>query len=82
MLDFGIVGELPPESWRQILRDMFYATLIDGDFSRMARGIRSLGYATDNDATDDEIGLQVAAALAPLLAGTSASCGSANSSWR
>ncbi len=66
MLDFGIVGELP-ESWRQILRDMFYATLIDGDFSRMARGIRSLGYAQDNDATDDEIGLQVAAALAPLL---------------
>ncbi len=66
MLDFGIVAELP-ESWRQILRDMFYATLIDGDFSRMARGIRSLGYVTDNPATDEEVGLQVAAALAPLL---------------
>ncbi|MFZ2175243.1 MAG: AarF/UbiB family protein [Rhodococcus sp. (in: high G+C Gram-positive bacteria)] len=66
MLDFGIVGELPTE-WRQILSDMFYATLIDGDFSRMARGIRALGYATEHEATDEELGLQVATALAPIL---------------
>ncbi|MFE3290859.1 ABC1 kinase family protein [Rhodococcus sp. NPDC059234] len=67
MLDFGIVGELP-EVWRTILRDMFYATLIDGDYSRMARRIRSLGYTADVAATDEEIGSQVAAVLAPVFA--------------
>ncbi|TQF75191.1 AarF/ABC1/UbiB kinase family protein [Rhodococcus spelaei] len=67
MLDFGIVGELP-EVWRTILRDMFYATLIDGDYSRMARGIRSLGYTAEVDASDAEIGNQVGALLAPVFA--------------
>jgi predicted unusual protein kinase regulating ubiquinone biosynthesis (AarF/ABC1/UbiB family) len=67
MLDFGIVGELP-EVWRTILRDMFYATLIDGDYSGMARRIRALGYTADVDATDEEIGNQVGAVLAPVFA--------------
>ncbi|MGW5072036.1 ABC1 kinase family protein [Rhodococcus sp. NPDC004095] len=66
LLDFGIVGELP-ETWRAILRDMFHATLLDGDYSRVARGIRSLGYTADVDATDAEIGAQVGAALAPVF---------------
>ncbi|MFC9789423.1 ABC1 kinase family protein [Rhodococcus sp. NPDC127528] len=67
MLDFGIVGELP-EVWRTILRDMFYATLIDGDYSRMASRVRALGYTADVAATDEEIGSQVAAVLAPVFA--------------
>jgi len=66
MLDFGIVGVLP-ETWRSILSDMFRATLIDGDFARVARGIRSLGYATDYEVDDDQLGMQVATALAPIL---------------
>ena len=49
----GIVGVLP-ETWRSILSDMFRATLIDGDFARVARGIRSLGYATDYEVDDDD----------------------------
>ncbi|NLE81808.1 MAG: AarF/ABC1/UbiB kinase family protein [Rhodococcus sp.] len=65
-LDFGIVGVLPPE-WRQIIKDMFYSTLIDGDFSRVARGVRALGYVTDVEASDEEIGAQVATVLAPIL---------------
>ncbi|MFD4366897.1 ABC1 kinase family protein [Rhodococcus sp. NPDC058521] len=65
-LDFGIVGVLPAE-WRQIIKDMFYATVIDGDFSRVARGVRKLGYVTEIDATDEEIGAQVATVLAPIL---------------
>lgn len=68
LLDFGIVGELP-EVWRSILRDMFYATAIDGDFSRVAEGIRGLGFAADADATDAEVGAQLQAVLAPVLAG-------------
>ena len=66
MLDFGIVGVLP-ETWRSILSDMFRATLIDGDFARVARGIRSLGYATDYEVDDDQLGMQVATALALIL---------------
>ncbi|MFC4603941.1 ABC1 kinase family protein [Rhodococcus kronopolitis] len=66
MLDFGIVGELP-EAWRGVLRDMFYATLLDGDFSRVARSLRGLGYTTELDASDEEIGVQVGAVLAPVF---------------
>ncbi|MGI1848487.1 ABC1 kinase family protein [Rhodococcus sp. SJ] len=65
-LDFGIVGELP-EHWRAILRDLFRATAIDGDFARVARGIRALGYTSGLDADDAEIGRQVAQVLAPIL---------------
>src|SRR5699024_9035564 len=71
LLDFGIVGELPAE-WRAILRDMFYATALDGDFSRVAAGIRALGYATGSgaaDASDAEVGAQLQTVLAPVLAG-------------
>lgn len=71
-LDFGIVGELP-EAWRAILRTMFYATLIDGDFSRVASAIRELGYADDVDASDAQVGMQLQAVLAPVLAGDLAS---------
>ncbi|NLG56724.1 MAG: AarF/ABC1/UbiB kinase family protein [Rhodococcus sp.] len=66
MLDFGIVGELP-EEWRSILRSLFFATLIDGDFSKVAHGIRTLGYATSKDGSDSELGQQVALALGPIL---------------
>lgn len=66
MLDFGIVGVLPA-TWRTILSDMFHATLIDGDFARVARGIRALGYATDYEVDDNQLGLQIATALAPIL---------------
>ncbi len=68
LLDFGIVGTLP-EQWRTILRDMFYATAIDGDFARVAVGIRRLGYASDAAASDAEVGAQLQAVLAPVLAG-------------
>ncbi|MFD4294593.1 ABC1 kinase family protein [Rhodococcus sp. NPDC058505] len=67
LLDFGIVGELPQE-WRAILRDMFHATLLDGDYAPVARGIRALGYTADLDASDAEIGAQVGAVLAPVFA--------------
>lgn len=68
MLDFGIVGELPA-AWRSILRDMFHATAIDGDFSRVAVGVRALGYADGTGISDAEVGSQLQAVLAPVLAG-------------
>jgi len=68
LLDFGIVGELP-EPWRVILRDLFHATAVDGDFASVARGIRELGYGTGTDLDDEMLGLEVSEALAPLLGG-------------
>ncbi len=66
MLDFGIVGELP-DPWRAVLREMFHATLLDGDFSGVARGLRALGIAADVDASDAEIGAQLGTVLAPVF---------------
>lgn len=68
LLDFGIVGELPAQ-WRAILRDVFYATAIDGDFARVATGIRALGYAADAQGSDAEVGAALQQVLAPVLAG-------------
>ncbi len=41
-LDFGIMGELPPE-WRQLLKDLFYTCTFDLDFSRVASGYKKVG---------------------------------------
>ncbi|KAA0021798.1 ABC1 kinase family protein [Antrihabitans cavernicola] len=72
LLDFGIVGELP-QVWRKIMRDLFYANAIDGDFSRVAKGMRDLGYARGIDIGDDRFGNDLQAALAPLIASDLAS---------
>ena len=68
LLDFGIVGELPPQ-WRRLMRDLFYANAIDGDFGRVADGMRELGYAARIDIGKDTFGDDIARALAPLIAG-------------
>lgn len=66
LLDFGIVGELP-EKWRMLLRSLFRAALLDGDFTEVARSVRALGVAADLDVDDVEVGRQVAETFGPLL---------------
>ncbi|WP_408015792.1 ABC1 kinase family protein [Rhodococcus chondri] len=66
MLDFGIVGELP-ERWRSLLRGLFRAALLDGDFASVAGVVRELGVAANLDLDDAEVGRQIAATFAPLL---------------
>lgn len=68
LLDFGIVGELPP-AWRTVLRRMFQATALDGDFGAVAAMIRQMGYVERADETDAEIGARLQQVLAPVLAG-------------
>jgi predicted unusual protein kinase regulating ubiquinone biosynthesis (AarF/ABC1/UbiB family) len=66
MLDFGIVGELPP-AWREVIRDLFCASAIDGDYARVARSMRALGFGAHLDVSDDTMGAQLAMVLQPLL---------------
>lgn len=65
LLDFGIVGELP-EKWRALLRALFRAALLDGDFTAVAQSVRALGVA-DLDVDDAAVGRQVAEIFGPLL---------------
>ncbi|TWH62984.1 putative unusual protein kinase regulating ubiquinone biosynthesis (AarF/ABC1/UbiB family) [Rhodococcus rhodochrous J38] len=66
LLDFGIVGELP-EKWRALLRALFRAALLDGDFTAVAQSVRALGVAADLDVDDAAVGRQVAEIFGPLL---------------
>ena len=65
-LDFGIMGEVP-EDWRQLLKDLFYTSMIDGDFTRIARAFKRVGAFTDEAGTDDEVGARLAMAFGPML---------------
>lgn len=66
MLDFGIVGEMPP-AWRASIRDLFCASAIDGDYARVARSMRALGFGAHLDVSDETMGTHLAMVLQPLL---------------
>lgn len=65
-LDFGIVGELP-EEWRDVLREMFRASLFDGNYTEAARRIRMLGITEGTTLGDKLIGLQLRKLFEPVL---------------
>jgi predicted unusual protein kinase regulating ubiquinone biosynthesis (AarF/ABC1/UbiB family) len=65
-LDFGIMGEVP-EAWRDLLEDLFYTSMIDGDFTRIARAFKRVGAFTDDAGTDDEVGARLQMAFGPML---------------
>ncbi|OZF51174.1 ABC1 kinase family protein [Rhodococcus sp. 14-1411-2a] len=65
-LDFGIVGELP-EQWREVLREMFRASLFDGNYTEAARRIRMLGITEGTTLGDKLIGLQLRKLFEPIL---------------
>lgn len=67
ILDFGIVGVMPPK-WRQSIRDLFRASAIDGDYARVARSLRALGFGSHLTVTDELMGARLAMVLGPLLA--------------
>jgi predicted unusual protein kinase regulating ubiquinone biosynthesis (AarF/ABC1/UbiB family) len=66
MLDFGIVGEMPP-AWREVIRDLFCASVVDGDYARVARSMRALGFGAHLKVSDEMMGAQLAMVLQPLL---------------
>jgi predicted unusual protein kinase regulating ubiquinone biosynthesis (AarF/ABC1/UbiB family) len=65
-LDFGIMGEVP-EAWRDLLKDLFYTSMIDGDFTRIARAFKRVGAFPEEAGTDDEVGGRLQMAFGPML---------------
>ena len=65
-LDFGIMGEVP-DDWRGLLKDLFYTSMIDGDFTRIARAFKRVGAFTDEAGTDEEVGARLGMAFGPML---------------
>ena len=65
-LDFGIMGELPL-LFREVVKDILFTTMIDRDFTRIARAYRRVGVFPDDIGTDEELGQRMAMILGPLL---------------
>ncbi len=65
-LDFGIMGELP-EEWRDLMKDLFYTSIIDGDFTRVVRAFRRVGAIPDDAGTDEDVAARLQMAVGPLL---------------
>lgn len=65
-LDFGIMGELTPK-YREVIKDILYTCMIDGDFTRVARAYRKVGVFPDDVGSDDELGARLSMILGPML---------------
>ena len=65
-LDFGIMGELAPE-YREVVKDILYTCMIDGDFTRVARAYRRVGVFPSDIGTDEELGGRLSMILGPML---------------
>ena len=65
-LDFGIMGELTPE-YREVIKDILYTCMIDGDFTRVARAYRKVGVFPDDVGSDEELGMRLSMILGPML---------------
>jgi predicted unusual protein kinase regulating ubiquinone biosynthesis (AarF/ABC1/UbiB family) len=65
-LDFGIMGELT-DGWKQLLRDLFATTMIDNDFSRLARAFKRVGAFPEDIGTDEEVGMRIGMLFGPML---------------
>jgi len=65
-LDFGIMGELQ-DDWKQLLRDQFTTTMLDNDFSRVARAFKRVGAFPEEAGTDEEVGMRMQMVFSPML---------------
>jgi predicted unusual protein kinase regulating ubiquinone biosynthesis (AarF/ABC1/UbiB family) len=65
-LDFGIMGELT-EDWKQILKDMQYTAMIDGDYTRIVRNWKRVGVMPTDIGPDEVIAAQIKLVMDPLL---------------
>jgi predicted unusual protein kinase regulating ubiquinone biosynthesis (AarF/ABC1/UbiB family) len=64
-LDFGIMGELP-DTWKEMLRDILFTSMIDQDYRRVVRAYQRVG-AMPADIDPEVAGPQMAMILEPLL---------------
>jgi predicted unusual protein kinase regulating ubiquinone biosynthesis (AarF/ABC1/UbiB family) len=65
-LDFGIMGELT-DDWKQILKDMQYTAMIDGDYTRIVRNWKNVGVLPEDIGPDEVVAAQVKLVMDPLL---------------
>ena len=65
-LDFGIMGELTDE-WKEVMRDFFFTSAIDNDFTRVARAYKRVGAFPADAGTDDEIGARMQMIFGPMF---------------
>lgn len=65
-LDFGIMGELAPD-YREVIKDILYTCMIDGDFTRVARAYRRVGVFPPDVGSDEELGVRLGMILGPML---------------
>jgi len=65
-LDFGIMGELE-DDWKQLLRDQFTTTMLDNDFSRIARAFKRVGAFPEEVGSDEEVGMRMQMVFSPML---------------
>jgi predicted unusual protein kinase regulating ubiquinone biosynthesis (AarF/ABC1/UbiB family) len=65
-LDFGIMGELD-DDWKQILRDLQYTAMIDGDYTRVVRNYKRIGLMQEDIGSDEQVGLMIKMVMDPIL---------------
>ena len=65
-LDFGIMGELPPEH-RQAMRDAQFTLMIDGDYSRIVRAWQRIGILTGDIGEVEDVAARLKAVLDPMF---------------
>jgi predicted unusual protein kinase regulating ubiquinone biosynthesis (AarF/ABC1/UbiB family) len=63
-LDFGIMGELPPEH-REAVRDAQYTLMIDGDYTRIVRAWQRIGILTADVGPVEDVAARLKAVLDP-----------------
>lgn len=68
-LDFGVMGQVDAQ-WRALLLDLFHATVVDGDFTRMAGTVKRLGVVAPEMGSDAEVGAILQSVFAPMLSST------------
>lgn len=64
-LDFGIMGELPPE-WREAMRDILYTGMIDQDYRRVVRAYQAVG-VMPADVDPEVAGPAIAMVMEPII---------------
>ncbi|HZN14525.1 MAG TPA: AarF/UbiB family protein [Acidimicrobiales bacterium] len=67
-LDFGIMGELPPDH-RDALRDAQYTSMIDGDYTRVVRAWQRIGILGPESEIGpvDEVAVRIKMVMEPML---------------
>ena len=65
-LDFGIMGDLPP-AHREAMKAGHYATMIDGDYTRIVRAWQDVGIFGPDVGPVDEVAARLKAVVDPML---------------